>query len=264
MLEPPKFLDQLLAEMEQDGSAGVAPPVVRSVKNRRKDKNTLLIVALAAALLVNLALVLMMFTVLRDRSAEQPAEEADVTSQPANEREGGRSVTTETASGRLPKEAGVGSPATIQSTAEASMPAIPMPFGIAKLELCREVRGFAEYDLIPDIPLLPHHVAQIQAYIEVAHPRPEPREDGRYVYYMTVATRLYPAGDPFAEPLIDKAVSLVENGNSPRDDFHAVQPLQVNRRVGPGLYTLLVRVTDQISGETVRKETTFRVHAPQP
>jgi hypothetical protein len=279
MPEPPKFLDKLLSEMEQGGELApgsreepppraFAPPPpleARRAQGETPRRNTLLVVALVAALLVNLALVFMMFTVLRDRSAERPVVVEDIA---------GREATGDTSSivesretelvpdDEVPLDEGVLTPA--EAPVEEFLPEVIVPFGISKLALCREIRGFAEYDPIPDAPLLPHHVPQIQAYIEVANPRPEPREDGRYVYYLSVATRLYPTGDPFADPLIDKVISLVVNGTSPREDFHAAQPLQVSRRVGPGDYTLLVRVTDQISGETARQETGLRVQASQP
>lgn len=279
---PPKFLDKLLSELEREGPLPPvreanpaprmippAPPMARSVDDEeRPRKNTLLVVALSAALVINVALVVMMFTVLRDRSAEQPAVAAyadktgitvpgsDKASTGILREEGGDAQAREVAPAfedTLPEDAVATPP-----------PAVVMPLAISKLALCREIRGYGEYDPIPDGPLFPHHVPQMQAYIEMAHPKPEPREDGRYIYYLTVATRLYPSGDPFAEPLIDKAVSLVVNGTSPREDFHSAQPLQVNRRVGPGEYTLLVRVTDQISGETARAETRFRVQGGQP
>lgn len=278
MPEPPKFLDNLLREMEREGSLpdgatrnspGVpdkSEPIMARIAGRGKlRKSRLLITVLLAAIAVNIVLIIMMVSVLKGRPSSEVADTSPVTDE-----------APEAKVEELPRKPGViPAPGKPQESAATELdqrvvveaeppPAVILPLAISKLALCREVKGFGDYDLIPDDPLRPHHVPQIQAYIEIANPRPESRDDDRFVYYMTVAMRLYPSGDPFAEPLIDKAVSLVVNGTSPREDFHAAQPLQVNRRVGPGDYTLLVRVTDQISGETARMETRFRVHASQP
>ncbi len=130
---------------------------------------------------------------------------------------------------------------------------------IPKLVLCRDVSGFAEYIPIPDMPLTAHHVPHIQAYVEIANPKPEEREDGRHIYYMTKSMRLYHSDIGPSEPLMDTAVSLVVNGLSPRRDFYSAHPLQASRRIEPGEYTLAVRITDQVSGESVTEEATFFV-----
>lgn len=138
--------------------------------------------------------------------------------------------------------------------------AMDRPLSIAKLVLCRNVSGFGNYDPIPETNIRPRHIPYIQAYVEIAHPKPEPRDDGRHVYYMTQHTKLYRADVGPTQPLMDTSVSLVTGGMSPRQDFHATQHLQAPRTVPPGRYTLLVRVTDQISGESAVEETSFVVH----
>ena len=131
---------------------------------------------------------------------------------------------------------------------------------ISKLVLCRSVSDFGIYDPIPDTRITARHLPHMQAYIEIDHPEPEPRTDERYVYRLTKDVKLYETRVGPAEPVLDTAVSLVVGGFSPRRDFHSAQTLQPTRRVAPGDYTLLVRVTDQVSGRTASRETSLVIH----
>lgn len=139
--------------------------------------------------------------------------------------------------------------------------AMPGTLHIPKLVLSRDVSGFGDYQPIPDIPLKPHHFSHMHAYVEFAHPKPEHREDGRHIYYLTKAMKLYRSDIGPTEPVMDTARSLVVGGMSPRQDFYSSQALQASRRIVPGEYTLIVSVTDQVSGETASKEATFVIHA---
>ncbi len=139
--------------------------------------------------------------------------------------------------------------------------ALPGMLHIPKLVLSREVSGFGDYQPIPDIPLKPHHFSYMHAYVEIAHPKPEQRDDGRHIYHLTKAMKLYRSDIGPTEPVMDTARSLVVGGMSPRQDFYSSQALQASRRIVPGEYTLVVSVTDQVSGETAREETTFVIHA---
>jgi hypothetical protein len=133
---------------------------------------------------------------------------------------------------------------------------------IAKLELCRSVSGFGSYERIPAEGLLPRHLAHIQAYVEILNPKAQRHEDGRYNYFLTKSMKLYHNRIGPSEPLMDTAVSLAMGGFSPRHDFHATHPLQASGRIFPGDYTLVVRITDQISGEIAVAETGFTIVAP--
>ena len=139
--------------------------------------------------------------------------------------------------------------------------AIPGMLHIPKLVLSRDVSGFGDYQPIPDIPLKAHHFSYIHAYVEIADPKPERRDDGRHIYYLTKAVKLYRSDIGPTEPVMDTARSLVVGGMSPRQDFYSSQALQASRRIVPGEYTLVVSVTDQVSGETASEETTFIIHA---
>lgn len=131
---------------------------------------------------------------------------------------------------------------------------------IQKLVLCRSVSGFGHYEPIPNIPLRPNHYPHIQAYVEIAHPKPERRDDGRYVYRMTKTMKVYRSDIGPTEPVMDTALSLVMGGYSRRSDFHSAQALQTSRRIEPGEYVLVVGITDQISGETTTEEIAFLIH----
>jgi hypothetical protein len=130
---------------------------------------------------------------------------------------------------------------------------------IPKLVLCRSVREFGHYEPLPDAPLLPRHLPLIVAYAEIANPHPQPRDDERYVYYMTQSMKLYRTDVGPSEPLLDTTVSLVVGGASPRRDFHSEQPLHTARPVFAGEHTLVVRVFDQVSGQTATREITFEI-----
>ena len=130
---------------------------------------------------------------------------------------------------------------------------------IPKLVLCRSVREFGHYEPLPDAPLLPRHLPLIVAYVEIANPHPQPRDDERYVYYMTQSMRLYRTDVGPSEPLLDTTVSLVVGGASPRRDFHSEQPLHTARPVFAGEHTLAVRIFDQVSGQIATREITFDI-----
>lgn len=132
-------------------------------------------------------------------------------------------------------------------------------FTIPKLVLTRRVTAFGQYDPLPDTPIQARHVPHILAYAEVLNPLPEPREDGRFIYYLTQSTLLFRTDIGPSEPLMDSAVSSVIGGLSPRRDFHVSQSLQAGHRITPGEYTVRVQVTDQISGQTATRETMFTV-----
>lgn len=136
----------------------------------------------------------------------------------------------------------------------------PEPFTISKLVLARSVTGFGLYESIPDTPLRARHVPFIQVYVEMENPQAEIRHDNRYVYQFSKAIRLFRTEIGPSEPLMDSAVSLVVSGLSPRRDFHASQALQTSRRLSPGEYTLMVRLTDNVSGQYATRETTFTIH----
>ena len=146
---------------------------------------------------------------------------------------------------------------------ERPVPGVPTAsLAIPKLVLSRSVNGFGQYEPIPDIPLTARHVPYIQAYIEMANPHPEVRDDDRFIYYMTQHTRLYRTDIGPSEPLLDTSVSLVIGGLSPRSDFHSVTTLTPTRRVQPGEHTLEIQITDQVSGQQASRRTTFTVHPP--
>ncbi len=143
---------------------------------------------------------------------------------------------------------------------EREAPPATETVAINKLVLCRNVGGFGQYEPIPDIPLTARHIPYIQAYVELIGARPEPREDQRYIYYLTKHTRLYRTDIGPGEPLMDTSVSHVISGLSPRRDFHTVQVLAPTRRVNPGKHTLEIVITDQVSGQRSSRSTTFMVH----
>ncbi len=159
---------------------------------------------------------------------------------------------TTDASGRLSREAPALYPEPIDR------------FAIPRIELVRHVSGFGQFDRLPDIPILPRHVPHIYVYTELVNPRPETRTDERKVYQLTKRIVLYREDIGRSEPLMDTSVSLIERGLSPRRDFYSSYPLQPTRRIDPGEYRVWVRLTDQVSGQTAEKETTFTVHPPPP
>ncbi len=138
-------------------------------------------------------------------------------------------------------------------------PAVPH-LQITKVELARSVTGFALYEPIPDIPLRPHHVQHMFVYVEFRNPRPEDREDGRFVYNMTKNVRLFRADVGSTEPLMNTTVSLLERGLSPRQDFYARQRLQSARPIQPGEHVVEVRISDRNSGESITEQVTFMIH----
>lgn len=143
---------------------------------------------------------------------------------------------------------------------ESPPPSEPIRLALSKLVLTRGTQGFGLYDPLPNVPLQPRHIPYLRVYTEYVHPQPEFRDDGRYVYQLTLYVKLYRADVGPTEPLMDAAASLIERGWSPRRDFHAAHPLQPIRRIEPGEHVLLVRLRDQNSGETAQEEITFFVH----
>lgn len=240
------------------------PPPQRGLPAASTPKRSLATIGLIAVTALNLTLVIIVVLLYRDRlSGEAQAHTARTTPQLV-------ALPLVDQISDVPQQSVRTSPTTAVAES-AERPRItgnipprnvgPGVLEIPKLVLCRGVTGFANYDPIPDAPLKPHHLPHIQAYVEIAHPKPEQRNDGRHIYYMTKSMKLYRSDIGPTEPVMDTALSLVVGGMSPRRDFFSAQPLQALRRVEPGEYTLLVRITDQISGESTSEETTFVIHA---
>lgn len=198
---------------------------------------------------INLLLLVMVIMLFQDRSRlETHLETAPIDTTPP------------TAPATVPEPVMVPRP-TQPEPPEPTIPAPPAAdLTIKKLVLCRSVGGFGQYEPIPDIPLTARHIPYIQAYVELTDARPEPRDDGRYIYHLTKHTRLYRTDIGPGEPLMDTSVSQVISGLSPRRDFHTVQALAPTRRVNPGQHTLEITITDQVSGHRATQSTSFMVH----
>ncbi len=138
-------------------------------------------------------------------------------------------------------------------------PAAPSPttFTIPKLELIRGISGFGQYDRLPDAPLRPRHLPHIQAYVEMTNLTPEPREDGRFNYYVSMRVKMYRADIGPSEPLMDTTISHVFRGYSPRRDFHLTHALQSSRPIRSGEHVVAVRVVDQITRSVAQEQTSF-------
>ncbi len=217
-----------------------------------------LMVGLILVILLNIVLGFWVILMVRERADR----ERPIPSQPPGTR-----ITEASAPGAGPDKAipdkpdVVGQPGPKQPPSRAvEQPSAADALHIRKLVLCRSVSGFGHYEPIPNMPLRPNHFPHIQAYIEIAHPKPEQRKDGRYVYRMTKTMKVYRSDIGPTEPVMDTALSLVVGGYSPRRDFHSAQPLQTSRRIQPGEYILVVSITDQISGETITEDISFLIH----
>ena len=134
---------------------------------------------------------------------------------------------------------------------------LPPTFTIPKLELIRGVRGFGQYDPLPDAPLRARHVPHMLAYVEMTNLVPEPRDDNRLTYYVSMRIKMYRADVGPSEPLMDTTVSNVFQGYSPRRDFFLTHALQSSRRIQPGEHIVAVRVVDQVSRAVAQSETSF-------
>lgn len=131
---------------------------------------------------------------------------------------------------------------------------------LPKLVLCRSVIGFSRYEAFTDQTLKARHLPLIQAYVEIANPKAEVRDDGRHVYRLSEQIRLFRNNTP-SMPIMDTTVSLTEVTMGSKHDFFAAQYLRPSRAAEPGDYTLEVRVTDQVSGQVVSAKAPLRIVA---
>lgn len=207
-------------------------------------------IAIVGLVILNLALIATLMAFSR-RTTEQPEQHVEVHSEPAA-----------SPPPVVIEEEPLPQPAEVIPVDPLEIPPPIEHLDISKLELARAVSGFALYDPIPDIPLLPHHVSYMFVYTEVINPKPEERSDARYIYNLTKTVRLYRADVGPTEPLMHTTVSMVEHGRSPRRDFYARQQLQSARRIEPGEHIIDVQISDRNSGETVNRQTSFIIHAP--
>lgn len=132
--------------------------------------------------------------------------------------------------------------------------------GLPKLVLCRSVIGFSRYEAFTDAALKARHLPLIQAYVEIANPKAEVRDDGRHVYRLSEQIRLFRNSTP-AAPIMDTTVSLTEVTMGSKHDFFAAQYLRPSRAAEPGDYTIEVRVTDQVSGQVASAKAPLRIVA---
>lgn len=253
--QPPPRSDTL-------GSAAQAPksqPNSTSIAERPAPRSPWLTFGTVALVLLNLtlviALLLFLFDALPDRDlirARTAAEEQPRRAPVVDDSRESPFVEPEQEEPEIPE---------LSPIAEIQEKPILRNLEITKLAFARSVTGFALYDPVPDIALRPHHVEHMFIYTEFSHPRPEDREDGRYVYNLTKNVRMFRADVGPTEPLMNTTISLVERGWSPRQDFHARQRLQSARPIREGEHIVEVRITDRNSSEVATEQTSFMIHA---
>lgn len=134
---------------------------------------------------------------------------------------------------------------------------------IRRVLVCRNVSGFGRYDPLIESAVRARHVSLLQAYVEFAHPKPEIREDGRYVYRLSQSLRMRRADKEQGAPIMDTTLSLTELSLSPKRDFFSAQYLQPAQPLTPGAYILEVSLTDQVGGTTSRGKATLTVLSDQ-
>jgi hypothetical protein len=277
--EPPRFLDNLLGELQQPPRAvppelGNTPPKksVMGAPDRpvftldEEPRSPRLRRWVTLIVVFNLIIITVVAYLARDWFSNTPSTD-DL---PVLEAELDLSVIGDMLkpAATLPE-----APATVDTSVEstaapANRTSPPQPVSIdpvmriGKLVLCRAVSDFGIYEPVPDIPLEPKHLPFMTAYVEIEQAKPRRGASGRYTYEIKHAIKLYNMAFGPSEPLMDTAISELFTSQSERRDLHITQRLQASRRIFPGDYRLVVTVTDQVSGEMASTDTRFTIHPP--
>lgn len=254
--KPPVPSDPATSDQEPEPVvAGTKPPLPEvpprdDAKSNRSTQWAL--IGTALLIFFNIALIAFIAFILfgRDQSPPPPTSEAPRVARPASTRPAAPAPSPGI---RQQPDA----PTRTEEPIEGAVPPSPPTFTVPKLELIRGISGFGQYDRLPDAPLRPRHLPHIQTYVEMAHLVPEPRDDDRYNYYVSMRVKMYRADVGPSEPLMDTTVSHVFRGYSPRRDFYLTHALQSSRRIQPGEHIVAVRVIDQISRSVAQEQTSF-------
>jgi hypothetical protein len=130
------------------------------------------------------------------------------------------------------------------------------PLSIKKMCFCTEIEDFGKYFPIPDSPAFqPGDFARV--YVELQNLWDQPQGKAYSIHLASsVEIRDFHGGVPWSLTLPDHGPDL---SYTQRHDFYHTYKFRVPRTLSPGLYTLLLKITDVSTGRTAAQTLDFRV-----
>jgi hypothetical protein len=128
------------------------------------------------------------------------------------------------------------------------------PLVIDKLFFCEEVKGFGRGTPRPSTQY--RGGDKVALYVEIQNLIDRRSSDERYVTHLTSVLEIR-QGDRLIKPL--PVQSMPDWSWSPRHDHFSLIRFQMPRDLDPGVYTLVVRVTDEDTQRTTQQQIVFRV-----
>ena len=130
------------------------------------------------------------------------------------------------------------------------------PFSIKKMCFCKDIEDFGKYDRIPDSPAFqPGDFARV--YVELQNLWDQPQGKTYSIHLVSyVEIRDFNGGVPWSLRLTDYGPDL---SYTQRHDFYHTYRFFVPRNLHPGLYTLVLKITDVATGRTAAQTLDFRV-----
>ena len=136
---------------------------------------------------------------------------------------------------------------------EASDLAIPT------LVLCREVRGFGQYQPMEPARFASGTAAEFVVYLEVRDFASRKRDDGWYHTQFDLKTTVLSHGGDVVLELDDPAI--VDRCRNKRTDCFIPRLVRLPATLSPGEYTVKVTLADRLADKVCESRGTFRVEA---
>ncbi len=150
--------------------------------------------------------------------------------------------------------------ATLDQLREALVPAADLK--ITRLEVCRAVRGFGQFDRI-DPPVFPaRRTSELIAYIECQNFASQKTDGGQYVSRFGLRTEVLDADGRAVVRLIDE--NIEDRCATRRHDCFIPRLVRLPSSLRPGSYVLKVSLTDRIGHKVAEQATTIRVEVRAP
>lgn len=145
---------------------------------------------------------------------------------------------------------------TLEKLREALVPAADLK--ITRLEVCRAVRGFGQFERI-DPPVFPAgRTSELIAYIESENFASR-RDDDQFVSRFSLRTELLDADGQAVVRLVDDGIE--DRCASRRRDCFIPRLVKLPATLRPGRYVLKVSLTDRIGHKVAEEATTIRIES---
>ena len=144
---------------------------------------------------------------------------------------------------------------TLEKLREALVPAADLK--ITRLEVCRAVRGFGQFDRI-DPPVFPAgRTSELIAYIQCENFASRREDDGQYVSRFSLRTEVLDADGQAVVRLVDDHIE--DRCAARRRDCFIPRLVKLPATLRPGSYVLKVSLTDRIGHKVAEEATTIRI-----